>query len=189
MDSEQKTELVDQKTELVEHLHNMLPKAIAFAAEVYKYRSYHNTVMPYILHPLGTLTYAKNYTSDKHVLTASILYGVVEYDQTITFSTIEEQFGKRVRELVEELTWDESFIIPNKLGEYHIKRLPKLSHDALLIYLCANLENLTTLRRFEYLDRQYRNSVDKRQIIKHLLKDEALPITHKNLIDKIGRLL
>src|SRR5688500_10578224 len=80
--------------------------AIEFAVKAHRgqYRD-GDEPLPYITHPLDVLANLR-YTgeiTDKDMLCTAVLHDVVE-ESGVGFGEIEEQFGERVRELVQELT-------------------------------------------------------------------------------------
>lgn len=88
-----------------------LTLAIEFAARAHDGMCRKKDKSPYILHPLEAAAIVGTMTSDQDVISAAVLHDVVE-DAGITIEAIEENFGKRVRELVETETEDKLADLP-----------------------------------------------------------------------------
>ena len=90
---------------------DMVTKAIEFAARAHDgmVRKKNNT--PYILHPLEAAVIVGTMTDNQDVISAAVLHDVVE-DTGITIEEIEENFGARVKALVESETEDKRADLP-----------------------------------------------------------------------------
>jgi len=90
----------------------------------------------------------KLYTTDENLLIASILHDVPEdcYDNIWDgYAEIKRIFGKRVADLVMELTSNEDEIKHRYDGskkDYLVYKLTHMSDDALIIKLCDRLKNI-----------------------------------------------
>ena len=82
--------------------------AIEFAAKAHDGMCRKKDNTPYILHPLEAATIVGTMTDDQDIISAALLHDVVE-DTEIT---IEENFGCRVRALVESETEDKRAELP-----------------------------------------------------------------------------
>ncbi len=76
-----------------------LNEAINYAVKVYDGLVRRRDSLPYILHPLETVTIASTLTPDEDVLIAALLHDTIE-DCGITAEEIEKRFGTRVMKLV-----------------------------------------------------------------------------------------
>lgn len=85
--------------------------AIDFAAKAHDGTERKKDKTPYILHPLEAAVIVGSMTEDKDIISAAVLHDVVE-DTPITIEEIEENFGRRVRELVESETEDKRAELP-----------------------------------------------------------------------------
>ncbi len=79
---------------------NILDKAIKLAVDAHSGQTRKGTDIPYIVHPLETLTIVGTMTNDEHILAAAVLHDVVE-DTDITIQNIKDTFGEKVAEYVE----------------------------------------------------------------------------------------
>uniref|UniRef100_A0A8C3PDQ4 Guanosine-3',5'-bis(diphosphate) 3'-pyrophosphohydrolase MESH1 n=1 Tax=Chrysemys picta bellii TaxID=8478 RepID=A0A8C3PDQ4_CHRPI len=83
--------------------------------------------------------------TDIAVLQAALLHDTVE-DTDTTFSEIEEQFGREVRRIVEEVT-DDKMLPKMERKRLQIERAPHSSRGAKLVKLADKLYNLRDLNR------------------------------------------
>lgn len=92
---------------------------------------------------------AKQYTTDEDLLCAALLHDTIEdcfKDKWEGYSIIKEKFGKRVADLVLELTSDEGEMKHRYDGskkDYLIYKMIHMSDDALIIKLCDRLQNIS----------------------------------------------
>jgi len=92
---------------------------------------------------------AKQYTTDEDLLCAALLHDTIEdcfKDKWEGYSVIKEKFGKRVADLVLELTSDEGEMKHRYGGskkDYLIYKMIHMSDDALIIKLCDRLQNIS----------------------------------------------
>jgi len=92
-------------------------------------------------HVLQVVEIVKLVTNDKSIIAAAYLHDTLEDTQT-TAQEIEEKFGKRVRDLVEEVTHE-----GNKQDGYYFPRLK--SRDAILIKFADRLSNLSRMQTWD----------------------------------------
>lgn len=121
---------------------------INFAAEKHKnQRRKDPEKTPYINHPIGVaciLTQEANIT-DSLVIQAAILHDTVE-DTDTSLDEIEDRFGKKVRDIVDEVTDDKS--LPKlERKRLQIEHAPGTSYEAKLVKLADKLYNLRDLER------------------------------------------
>ncbi|XP_042198951.1 guanosine-3',5'-bis(diphosphate) 3'-pyrophosphohydrolase MESH1 [Callorhinchus milii] len=102
---------------------------------------------PYINHPLGVariLSHEAGIT-DLAVLQAALLHDTVE-DTDTTFAEIEEQFGRKVRSIVAEVTDDKS-LPKQERKDQQVLHARNCSYEAKLVKLADKLYNLRDLKR------------------------------------------
>lgn len=91
----------------------------------------------------------KLYTTDEDLLCAALCHDVPEdcYDNKwVGYNHIKEKFGKKVADLVLELTSDEDeikFKYDGDKGAYLLDKMLKMSDDALIIKLSDRLQNIS----------------------------------------------
>ena len=118
---------------------------------------------PYINHPIEVAFFLSEYAGihDPEVLAAAILHDVLE-DTDTRAEEIEEEFGKRVRTLVEELT-DDKGLAKELRKRKQVEHAHSLSWEASQIKIADKLSNIGDIsvsppagwsleRRMSYLD-------------------------------------
>jgi len=140
-----------------------LLKAIEFASRKHStQRRKDKGASPYINHPIAVahLLADTGCVTDLVTLMAAVLHDTIE-DTKTTGEELEAQFGRDVRELVEELTDDKT--LHKEVRKLQIEHAPCLSPRAKAIKLAdkiANVQDVTEAppatwdltRRIEYLD-------------------------------------
>ena len=130
----------------------LVSEAIIFATNAHDGMRRKKNESPYILHPLEAAVIVSTMTNDQEVIAAAVLHDVVE-DAGINMETIEEQFGTRVRKLVESETEDkradrppvETWKIRKEESLLVLKNAKDL--DVLRVWLGDKLANMRSLYR------------------------------------------
>ena len=91
---------------------------------------------------------AKQYTTDEDILCASLLHDVIEdcfEDPDVGYHIIEEKFGKKIADIVQELTSSKDEIDNDydSKADYLIIKMFHMSDEALFIKLCDRLQNIS----------------------------------------------
>lgn len=91
---------------------------------------------------------AKQYTTDEDILCAALLHDTIEDcfdDKEVGYHIIEEKFGKRVADIVMELTSSKEEIEEDydSKADYLIVKMIHMSDDALFVKLCDRLQNIS----------------------------------------------
>ena len=126
--------------------------AIQFASKAHDGMCRKKDNSPYILHPLEAAVIVGTMTNDQDVISAALLHDVVE-DTEITIEEIEENFGRRVRELVESETEDKRADLPPEdtwriRKEESLNDLKNTDDDAvLMLWLGDKLSNMRSFYR------------------------------------------
>lgn len=118
-------------------------KAIDFAADKHRGQTRKDeTNTPYINHPIGLASLLVNYAgiTDTNVIVAALLHDTIE-DTDATVDDIEELFGKKIRDIVMEVTDDKSLPSPER-KRLQIKHAATLSYEAKLVKLADKISNL-----------------------------------------------
>ena len=129
----------------------------------------------------------KQITTNEDLLCASILHDVCE-DCGVTYYEIDKIFGKKVADLVQELTSSDKKI--GKMGKknYLLTKMINMSSDALLIKLCDRLQNISDhLTMSESFRKKYNE--ETRFIIDNLVVARQLNRKHENIISQINGIL
>jgi len=119
-----------------------IKEAYLFAKKAHGKQPREGTKKLYIIHPLAVYNILSILTKDENVLIAALLHDVVE-DTHITSKKIEQKFGKKVADIVHEVTKNED-------GEFDLK-----TGGGALVKLADMLHNLS-------------NSTDKKYIYKKI---------------------
>ena len=130
----------------------LVTKAIIFAANAHDGMRRKKSKSPYILHPMEAAVIVSTMTDDQDVIAAAALHDVVE-DAGIKMEEIEENFGARVRALVESETEDkradrppmETWKIRKEESLLVLKNTEDL--DVLRVWLGDKLANMRSLYR------------------------------------------
>ena len=127
-------------------------KAIEFAAKAHDGMERKKDKSPYILHPLEAAVIVGTMTDDKDVICAAVLHDVVE-DTDITIEEIEDNFGSRVRVLVESETEDKRADLPPE-DTWRIRKEESLIElencgdtDVLMLWIGDKLSNMRSFYR------------------------------------------
>jgi guanosine-3',5'-bis(diphosphate) 3'-pyrophosphohydrolase len=152
-------------------------RAAAFAADRHKWQrrkgaahvevdskgNRHERFRPYVNHPLEVAArlWAEGGVRDLDIAVAAILHDTVEDTET-TLEEIEEHFGRRVREIVAEVT-DDKRLSKAERKQHQIDHAPHLSTAAKQVKLSDKISNIRDVthdppswwdveRRVQYLD-------------------------------------
>ena len=104
-------------------------EAFKFAKERHQNTKRKYSGEPYIIHLQAVHQLVRQVTDDKDTWTAAILHDVIE-DTDTTYEEVQERFGKKVADIVQECTKD-------KEKNFHIK-----SKEALVIKMADVMHNL-----------------------------------------------
>lgn len=115
----------------------LVVKAMMFAAEAHTGQMRDDGKLPYIVHPAQTAALISVLTDDADVIAAAWLHDVLE-DTPTSYQVLEARFGKRVADLVNEVTHEK-----NKDGSAYFPRLK--SREAVLIKFCDRASNLSDM--------------------------------------------
>ena len=123
----------------------------------------------------------KTYSSDPHVIAAALLHDTIE-DTDTSYTELEATFGKKVANLVKELTSDKN--ISNKV-EYLTKKMIHMSPDALLIKLADRLSNVSDLQNDKKFALRY--SAQTQGILSNVLSKRKIDRTAMRIINQIRK--
>lgn len=130
----------------------LVTRAVIFAVRAHDGMRRKKSDIPYILHPMEAAVIVGSITSDQEVIAAAALHDVVE-DAGITLDEVEQDFGKRVRELVASETEDKRESLPPdatwKVRKEESLRVLKNASDpaVLTVWLGDKLANMRAIYR------------------------------------------
>jgi|TARA_R100000501_G_C2622926_1_gene116100 (p)ppGpp synthase/HD superfamily hydrolase len=112
--------------------------AFALAQQAHKGQLRKGKNKDYITHPIKVYKILKGLTDKEDVLCAALLHDVIE-DTKYTYNDLKKKFGKRVADIVMEVTKD-------KKGNFNIK-----TKEGLVVKLADMLHNIHNNREKTYL--------------------------------------
>ena len=115
-----------------------------------------STLNPYWDHPDNVAKLAKAYGGTKNEIIAAIAHDTIE-DTNTTYEEIKTLFGKKVADLVKEITNNTDEILKVGKEKYMSDKLLHLSDSALFIKLCDMLHNGKDYPTAEQAERMYKN--------------------------------
>lgn len=125
-----------------------------------------STLNPYWVHPDNVAHLAKAYGGTKEEIIAAIAHDTIE-DTNTTYNEIKTLFGKKVADLVKEITNNNDEILKIGKEKYMSDKLLHLSDSALFVKLCDMLHNGKDYPTAEQAERMYKNLLyikDKREM-------------------------
>lgn len=124
-------------------IEDIVEKALKFATNAHKgqYRKY--TGEAYVTHPIAVCNLVSDFTNDKDILAAALLHDTME-DCEVTYEELCNEFGKRVADMVKELTNDKEEISKKGKVDYMVNKINKMSEPCVLIKLCDILNNMSS---------------------------------------------
>ena len=128
-----------------------IENAIVFATKAHAGVTRKGKNRLYILHPIEAMTIVAGLTEDEDVIAAAVLHDVVE-DTDVQPEKIEQEFGKRVLDLVMAESEDKMRDIPAEASwkerkQHTIDHLDDINRDAKLICLGDKLANIREMSR------------------------------------------
>ena len=124
-------------------------KAWNFAKEAHKGQIRKFVNKPYFgAHVVKVNGIVKQYTTEEDILCAALLHDTVEdcfEDPDVGYHILEQEFGKRVADIVMELTSSKEDIDDNynSKADYLIVKMIHMTDDALIIKLADRLQNIS----------------------------------------------
>jgi (p)ppGpp synthase/HD superfamily hydrolase len=124
-------------------------KAWNFAKEAHKGQIRKFVNKPYFgAHVVKVNGIVKQYTTEEDILCAALLHDTVEdcfEDPEVGYHILEQEFGKRVADIVMELTSSKEDIDENynSKADYLIVKMIHMTDDALIIKLADRLQNIS----------------------------------------------
>jgi len=137
-------------------------KAWKFAHDVHHGVERKFSGVPYFFHVRQVFKLVKKVDPSSELGAAALLHDTVEDVEEVTYEVILKEFGKRVADLVNELTSDKEKVKEMGKADYLSDKMIKMTNDALVIKLCDRYQNLsdhftatTKFRRKYYSETKY----------------------------------
>ncbi len=116
----------------------LINKARDFATKAHEGQTRDNdATIPYVIHPAQTALMISMVTNDPEVIAAAWLHDTIE-DTDVTYEQLEQEFSKRVADLVMEVTNEKN---PDKSGYF-----PRLhTKEGIMIKFADRLSNISDM--------------------------------------------
>ena len=120
-------------------------QAMEFAQSAHRGQYRKGTKLPYIIHPLGVMEILLRENAPEEVVIAGILHDTLE-DTATTAEELEQNFGKRVKELVLAATEPEHDAPWETRKQHTIEFIKNITDEEVLLLSCADkLHNLNSM--------------------------------------------
>lgn len=124
----------------------LVEKAKEFATKAHEGQLRKGTDRPYIVHPIEVAQIVATMTDDREVIAAALLHDTIEDCEQVTKELLEEQFGKRVADLVDQESEDKTKTWMERKG-YTIEHLKSACREVQYIALGDKLSNMRDIDR------------------------------------------
>ncbi len=131
--------------------HELVVRAICFAAEKHKGQPRKKKTIPFIVHPMEAAAIVSSMTDDPEVIAAAVLHDVLE-DTPTSKEELTREFGRRICDLVAEESEDkrpdqppEETWQPRK--QETIDKLAHAGRDTKILTLADKLANIREMKR------------------------------------------
>lgn len=165
-------------------------KAYVFAQEAHKGQKRRFSGLDYFCHPKGVARAIEDLTKDEDMVIAGFLHDVIE-DTHYTYRDILDRFGKRVADLVFEVTTlkQELLRYPTK-AECLLNKMLLMTKDGLTLKLVDREDNVHYMdkdcKTTEHKQFVKRYALETKFIIENLSAQRELTEIQKFLVDKIN---
>jgi (p)ppGpp synthase/HD superfamily hydrolase len=131
---------------------NLVSQAFDFAYKVHGQTTRKGTNIPYITHPLNVLIILLRSDASEELLAAALLHDVVE-DEEVTYQELTDLFGKKVCNLVKEVS-EPLALIEKTMNrtetwrarkEHTIKSLQKATYEVKMLSCADKLANISDM--------------------------------------------
>ena len=162
-----------------------LHRAVRFAAKAHKKQDRDGkSPLPYVTHPIEVLSLVRYQAdvTDEDILCAAALHDIVE-ETEYDISDLSDRFGKRVAELVQQLTRDEPD--PSGLSEIELAKIrdalmmdeiDRMSNEAKIIKLADRCSNLAAAFKSKSGDKLHRYIKQSLEILEHIDRKVCPPL-------------
>ena len=138
-------------------------KALEFAIRGYHNKTRKNSNIPYIIHPLRIVHILRfvgyNEIDNEELFIAALFHDLIE-DTDVKYEEIEQEFGKKIADLVLELT------IPKDADkEQFFKNMSNASKEAKVIKMADRIDNLLDLDNIPWSNEKKRKYAEHGRII------------------------
>lgn len=130
-----------------------IQQALDRATQLHEGQMRKGSAVPYIIHPISVAHILDQYTEDEDIVCAGLLHDVLEDVPAYTARDMEREFGKRVAEIVTELTEAENFTLNDeglrdtwqKRKNAYLHQLQQASDGAVMVACADKIHNLWSM--------------------------------------------
>lgn len=152
-----------------------------------QYRKFNK--QPYAFHPARVAKTVEKTVGDRDLVIAAACHDILE-DTEVNWKSLAAEFGTRVAKLVQELTSHIPSHRKDQKASFLIKKMIKISDDALTIKLADRLDNVSDIMDAGVPDKNKQKTwTETTTILKNLEKFRSLQKTHVDLINRINKYL
>lgn len=131
--------------------HEIVAKAICYAAEKHKGQPRKGKTIPFIVHPMEAAAIVSSMTDDPEIIAAAVLHDVLE-DTPTTAEELTEEFGRRIYDLVAAESEDKRQDQPPEetweiRKQESIEALANAGQDTKILTLGDKLANIREMKR------------------------------------------
>jgi (p)ppGpp synthase/HD superfamily hydrolase len=119
-------------------------EAIEFSFEAHRGQKRKGSGVDYISHPMAVGNILSKLKVDRDLIIAGFLHDIIE-DTEWKKKELEEKFGKRVADLVEEVSEEDKSLSYQKRKDQAAKKILSISEEALLIKIADVISNTSDL--------------------------------------------
>lgn len=183
-----------------------LDKAIKVSAWAHEQQKQHRkgTDIPYIIHPFSVMMIAGNVTDDEDTLIGCLLHDILEDVDTAIYSEedMREDFGKKVLEIVQGVSKDDSIEDWKQRSDSYLENLTKARPESLIVCAADKIHNLKSmLIDYENIQDELwdKFSSDKKsqlwwyesslEIIRDRAPENELVVELQDLVDQLRRII
>lgn len=125
-------------------LNPRIQKAIYIATHQHRDQKRKIKDLPYIVHPFSVAWLLSEYTNDEDTICAALLHDVIEDTEGYSFENMETDFGKKVVQIVKDVTEDKSLPWQERKEKY-IDHLKNALPESLILCAADKVHNLASL--------------------------------------------
>ncbi len=133
-------------------LTDKIQKALNLAADRHDGQMRKSSGHPYIVHPFSVAMILSEYTENENIITASLLHDLIEDVEGYEYEDLEQEFGKRVADIVQGVSEDIEFNNGEtdketwqERKDNYLANLENDSQESLLVCAADKIHNLKSM--------------------------------------------
>lgn len=121
-----------------------LMRGVATASRAHDGHYRKGSGVPYISHPIAVMLIAASVTNDEDVLLAALFHDILEdVPENYSRTEMEDEFGRRVVEIVEGVTKDSSLPSWQERADAYLEQLSRGSEESVIVAAADKFHNLS----------------------------------------------